>query len=250
MEEIKRIEQAVTICNERDILKQQIEEYQEILNTKYATVDQYKAYTFDTEAPKGLFLILSIALGLGIGLLMSFIGLNNGVAAGLSLVFMFVIYNVLFKSLFHKTRQVEYDEYKQLLVQAENEKPTIQNIISEASKQLNDLVDAMRNEEYCIIPEMYWDNANFIYALIKNKRAYDLVSAINKFEDISHQSRMEQMAAENLAMTQEVLYVTQMAEENSRVAAENAKKAAQYSGISALFSVAAYCDVQDIKRDL
>ena len=87
----------------------------------------------------------------------------------------------------------------------------------------------MEDDSICVIPRSYWHLANHLDALIRNKRATDVVSAINKYEDIQHQIRMEGMAAQSVELAEMTRLAAEQTAINTREAAENAKEAAFYS---------------------
>ncbi len=253
MDEIERIEDAVLLCNRRDIIRQEAEDYQELAERVYYTLEEYKKITFLERAPRVLFVIISIALGFGLDFLLISIAIIsgsdflNGLIVGfvgpiVGVVSPFIIYNAVLKKMFYATQKEDYNNYVMALRAIDKERPEIISMMNNARERLNKLENYMRDEENCIIPESYWDNANLIYALIKNKRAYDLVSAINKFEDIMHQMRMERIAQESLEWQQIAAYNSEIAAENAAIAAENSRAAAINSGISAMFSIANYYD--------
>jgi len=245
MNEIERISDAVILCNQRDIIRQEADKYQKLAQTEYASVEEYKYYSFENHAPKKLFLLLSIVLGFFCGLLIAFNNENSEFMVGVFspiviIISSIIIYNLVFKKIFYALKKSEYDNYAKLLCQAESEKPEIINLMTEARNKQAELEEFMRDEDNCIIPEMYWDNANMIFALIKNKRAHDLESAINEFEQILHRMRMENMANESLEWQRISAYNSQIAAENAQIAAENSKIAADNSRISAIYSICNY----------
>ena len=245
MNEIQKIQEAVVLCNQRDIARQEAEKYKKLCEQSYASVAEYKMYSFEDNAPRKLFLVLSIVLGFVIGFAVAFINEDSDFVASIIspiiiIVSSILIYHLVFKKLFFAIHKAEYEKYAQLLQQTESEKPELAKLMQEARQKQYNLEEYMRNEDNCIIPEMYWDNANMIFSLIKNRRAHNLESAINEFETILHRMRMEHMAQESLEWQQMTAYNAQVAAENSRIAAENSQIAANNSRIGAIYAIDAY----------
>ena len=245
MNEIQKIEEAVALCNKRDIARQEADKYKRLSEQSYASVAEYKMYSFEDNAPRKLFLVLSIALGFLLGFI---VAISNGDSDFMSGVFApiviivssILIYHLVFKKIFFAMHKAEYENYAQLLKQTESERPELARLMREARQKQHDLEEYMRDEENCIIPEMYWDNANMIFSLIKNRRAHNLESALNEFETILHRMRMEHMAQENLVWQQMTAYNSQIAAENAQIAAENSKIAADNSHIAAIYAIDTY----------
>lgn len=238
MDEISKIKDAVDLCNQRDILVREVEEYRESVNLELPTVKEYKKACFAEDAPRHLMMIVCGLVGIFFGMLLVF----NEVDFGIWIFFLgpFVLYKLVFKTIWMLMHKSDFNEYAQLLQEYEQEKPNLIQLLKESKEKLDNFEEHMDNEDVCIIPRKYWDNANIIYGLIKNKRATDLVSAINKFEDIMHQMRMESMTKEARDFQEIAAYNSAIAAENSAIAAENSRVAAVNSGVSAVFSIANY----------
>jgi len=114
MNEIERISDAVILCNQRDIIRQEADKYQKLAQTEYASVEEYKYYSFENHAPKKLFLLLSIVLGFFCGLLIAFNNENSEFMVGVFspiviIISSIIIYNLVFKKP-HKNN-LRYSEY-------------------------------------------------------------------------------------------------------------------------------------------
>lgn len=245
MNDIEKFEDSVKLCNQRDILRQEADEYQELVDAVYLTPDEYKRVYFQDHAPKILLLILSIVLGFVLGsIVIASYGDSEfvvGTAVPLIVILSpFFFYNVVLKRLFYAIKRKEFIKYERLLDQAILAKPEIIKVMNETRQQQYDLETLMRDDSICIIPEMYWDNANMLYALIKNKRAHDIESAINEFEAILHRMRMENMAQESLEWQRISAYNSEIAAKNAQIAAENSRIAANNSEIAATYSILNY----------
>lgn len=246
------MESAVNLCNQRAVILEEYRQYQELANHEFLSPEGYRDAYFDVNAPKTFFGVASFAISLTCVMLpvMAFItavtstGALQAVGALLSLIVgTSVIYKLVFKRIYCSMHKSDLEQYEQARQEHTQMLPAIHTLCNQAKNRLAQLEEQMEDDDYCIIPKKYWHKANELFLLIKNKRATDIVSAINKYEDIQHQIRMEGMAAQSLAYSEMTMYAAEQARINSEIAAEKARKAAMYSGLNLLYTV--YSDTEN-----
>lgn len=243
--EIQKIKEAVALCNTRDALLSTLDEYNEVIDAEYRTPDEFKEFYLQESGPKTFFIVLSaivsVVVSFPLALLLGMIvGEVNVFVSITQLVFIIVgavlLYSLALKRLYFWIKRDFFEEYAGDYAQLQLDMPGFIKERDATAQELANHESLMMNEDVCIIPRNYWDNANFLYALILNKRATDLVSAINKFEDIMHQKRVESLAQQTLEQQELARQAAEIAAENSAIAAENARVAAIQSSRAAYYS--------------
>lgn len=245
------MEASVGLCNERAVVLEEYRKYEEMANQEFLSAEAYRDVFFDANAPKTFFGIASFILSLVCFMVPTWLFLLNinasdPVQAIVSLIALIIgiicFYKLGFKRIYCSLHKADLQKYEDAKQEHAETLPAINILCNTAKRRLMELEAKMENDEYCIIPKKYWHIANELYLLIKNKRATDIVSAINKYEDIQHQIRMEGMAAQSLAYSEMTMYAAEQARINSQIAAERAQKAALYSGLNLLYNI--YTDTE------
>ena len=98
---------------------------------------------------------------------------------------------------------IKYQKKKkvQFLSEAESEKSKIlscEQELTALNSRLNQYADTLN--ETSVVPEIYWQYTEDLCNLVSNRRANDLMSAINVLEDILHKIRMEDAQLKQIDM--------------------------------------------------
>ena len=141
----------------------------------------------------------------------------------------------------NKDKIIEHAEYREKSLA---ERPMYQKILEEKQGELARLVERMKRDSVCCIPQYYWDDANMLWWYLTHKRATNLPEAINLLEHEKSQARLEEYGRRQAEASEIAAYNSEIAAENSRIAAENASEAAANSGIAATFSALAYLNTR------
>lgn len=225
---------SVRLCNQRAVLLEEYRHYAQNAAREFESYGEFRQSYFDEHAPKGRFAAASFIIPFLVTFFLLFEKLDKG---EVNPVVFFVIvipaaillYNLVFKRMYLRKCEGVFSEYLDTVQAYEELRPQIIAARDDAKQRLEQLEARMEDDSVCVIPRSYWHLANHLDALIRNKRATDVVSAINKYEDIQHQNRMEGMAAQSMEIAEMTRLAAEQTAINTQIAAENAKKAAFYS---------------------
>lgn len=246
MDPLSQFQASVELCNQRAVLQEEYRKYYNLADLDLESLDDYKANHYNQHAPKRFFLVLSFlaAFFLTWPWLFNFFGsldwfplFSNGTAILILVILLALIYNLVFKRLYWAFNKDVIEKFQQTMGEYFNMLPEIKQLRDDANDRLKQLEQFMSNEANCIIPMKYWHVANELFSLVKNKRATDIVSAINKYEDIQHQMRLEGMAAQSMAYNEMAMYAAEQARVNSELAAQKAGEAAFASKVNLFYSI-------------
>ncbi len=232
---------SVDLCNTRAVILEEYRQYQELANLEFMTMEEYQKDFFDKNAPKTFYGITSFIISLICAvLLIAILNLPSGLQGPGSFLILILgtvlLYNLVFKRIYYSLHKADFQQYDQTRLEYDELLPEILALCNATKEKLTQLEAKMENDDYCIIPKKYWHKANELFLLIKNKRATDIVSAINKYEDIQHQIRMEGMAAQSMAYNEMTMYAAEQARINSEIAAKKAGEAAFVSKLNLAYT--------------
>lgn len=246
MDSLAQFQESVELCNQRSVIQEEYKKYYNLAELNLESLDDYKDRYFSDNAPKGFFMIVSFlaAFFMTYPWLFNFFGslnwfplFSNGLAILILIILLALIYNLIFKRLYWWLNNDVVQKFQQTVGEYLEMLPQIIAMRDDADARLKQLEQIMSDESRCIIPKKYWHAANELFSLVKNKRATDIVSAINKYEDIQHQMRLEGMAAQSLAYNEMAMYAAEQARLNSEIAAQKAGEAAFASKVNLVYSV-------------
>ena len=225
---------SVRLCNQRAVLLEEYKHYALNADRQFPSYDEFRQSYFDEHAPKGRLAAASFIIPFMLTFFLTFEKMDKGefnpaIFFAIVIPVTILLYNFVFKRLYLKKHESVFDEYLETVQAYEELRPELIAARDDAKQRLEQLEYRMEDDSVCVIPRSYWHLANHLDALIRNKRATDVVSAINKYEDIQHQIRMEGMAAQSMAIAEMTHQAAEQAAINTALAAENTKKAAFYS---------------------
>lgn len=246
MDPVSQFQASVELCNQRSVIQEEYRKYYNLADLKLESLDDYKTRYFNEHAPKRFFLILSFlaAFFMTWPWMFNFFGsldwfplFSNGLAILILMILVALIYNLVFKRIYWAFNKDVIAKFQQTMDEYFEMLPQIIQLRDDANERLKKLEQIMSDEANCIIPMKYWHVANELFSLVKNKRATDIVSAINKYEDIQHQMRLEGMAAQSLAYNEMAMYAAEQARVNSEIAAQKAGEAAFASKANLFYTI-------------
>lgn len=232
---------SVDLCNTRAVILEEYRQYQELANLEFMPMEEYQKDFFNQNAPKTFYAITSFIISLIFAtLLIAILDLPSVLQGPGSFLILIagtvLLYNLVFKKIYYSLHKTDFQQYDQTRLEYNELLPDILALCDATKEKLERLEAKMENDDYCIIPKKYWHKANELFPLIKNKRATDIVSAINKYEDIQHQNRMEGMAAQSMAYNEMTMYAAEQARINSEIAAKKAGEAAFASKLNLAYT--------------
>lgn len=246
MDSFSQFQASVELCNQRAVIQEEYLEYRKLADLSFESLDDYKGRYYHSNAPRRFFIVVSFlaAYFMTYPWLFNFFGslnwfplFSNGLAILILVILMALIYNLVFKRIYWALNKDVVEKFQQTVGEYFELLPQIIAMRDDAHKRLKQFEQYMLNNDNCIIPEKYWHKANELFSLIKNKRATDIVSAINKYEDIQHQVRMEGMAAQSMAYNEMAMYAAEQARANSELAAKKAGEAAFASKVNLFYTL-------------
>jgi len=121
-----------------------------------------------------------------------------------------------------------------------------QKKLIEIKPQLEFDVDSLRNtldiEEFCCIPETYWNVADVLWSYIINKRASSLESAINLYHEEAHRRYIENEIENMQHMMKHEINQAKRIAQNAEYEAQKARNDARSANIASLIAIAISCD--------
>lgn len=135
----------------------------------------------------------------------------------------FILGIILKIILTHRTAKSVTADYKFKREHAIKDRNELIKTKPKLDKEMIYLETDVNNEEINCIPKKYWHVAHILFSYIKNKRAYDIYTAINVYEEEMYRFEMLRRQNAILANTEEAKYHAQYAAEQGELANKNSR---------------------------